>query len=45
MEYDHFTKECPNIMLDEEQVKNLQMLLPEEQTRVLNYSETEDLNL
>ena len=44
-EYDHFTRECPNIMLEEEQVENLQMLLPEEQTEVLNYSETDDLNL
>ena len=44
-EYDHFARECPNIMSDEEQVENLQMLLPEEQTMVLNYSETEDLNL
>ena len=44
-EYDHFTRECPNIMSDEEQVENLQMLLPEEQTEVLNYSETNDLNL
>ena len=44
-EYDHFTRECPNIMLDEEQVENLQMLLSEEQTIILNYSETEDLNL
>ena len=43
-EYDHFTRECPNIMLDEEQVENSQMLLPEEQTEVLNYSETDDLN-
>ena len=32
-------------MVDEEQVEHLQMLLPEEQTMVLNYSETEDLNL
>ena len=37
-EYDHFARECPNIMSDEEQVENLQMLLPEEQTEVLNYS-------
>ena len=44
-EYDHFAKECPNTMLEEEQIKNLQMLLPEEQTMVLNYSETDDLNL
>ena len=32
-------------MSDEEQIENLQMLLPEEQTEVLNYSETGDLNL
>ena len=32
-------------MVDEEQVEHLQMLLPEEQTMVLDYSETEDLNL
>ena len=44
-EYDHFARECPNIMSDEEQVENLQMLLPEEKTEVLNYSETDDLNL
>ena len=44
-EYDHFARECPNVMLDEEQIENLQMLLPEEQTEVLNYSKTDDLNL
>ena len=48
-EYDHFTRECPNVMLDEEQIENLQMLLPEEQTEVLSYSEdyseVHDLNL
>ena len=48
-EYDHFARECPNIMLDEEQIENVQMLLPEEQTEVLNYSEDYsevcDLNL
>ena len=43
-EYDHFARECPNVMLDEEQVENLQMLLPEEEAMVLNYSEIEDLN-
>ena len=32
-------------MSDEEQAANLQMLLPEEQTEVLNYSEECDLNL
>ena len=32
-------------MSDEEQVEYLQMLLPEEQTEVLNYCETDDLNL
>ena len=32
-------------MLDEDQVANLQLLLPEEQTEVLNYSEVCDLNL
>ena len=32
-------------MLDEEQVENLQILLPEEQTEVLNHSEECDLNL
>ena len=31
-------------MSDEEQVANLQLLLPEEQTEVLNYSEECDLN-
>ena len=35
-EYDHFARECPNIMSNEEQIENLQMLLPEEQTEVLN---------
>ena len=44
-EYDHFTRECPNVMSDEEQVANLQLLLPEEQIEVLNYSEECDLNL
>ena len=44
-EYDHFARECPVVMSDEEQVKNLQMLLPEEQTEVLNYSEECVLNL
>ena len=32
-------------MLDEEQVANLQLLLPEEQAEVLNYPEECDLNL
>ena len=32
-------------MSDEEQIENLQMLLPEEQREVLNYSDTDDLNL
>ena len=32
-------------MSDEEQIENLQMLLPEEQPEILNYSETDDLNL
>ena len=32
-------------MLDEEQVVNLELLLPEYQTEVLNYSEECDLNL
>ena len=32
-------------MSDEEQIENLQMLLPEEQTEVLNFSDTDDLNL
>ena len=32
-------------MSEEEEIENLQMLLPEEQTVVLNYSETDDLNL
>ena len=31
-------------MPDEEQVANLQLLLPEEQTELLNYSEECDLN-
>ena len=44
-EYDHFTRECPNATSEEEQVEHLQMLLPEGQTKVLNYSETDDLNL
>ena len=33
------------IMSDEEQIENLEMLLPEEQTMVLNCSDTDDLNL
>ena len=44
-EYDHFARECPNVMSDEEKIESLQMLLPEEQAMVLNYSETDDLNL
>ena len=32
-------------MSDEEQIENLWMLLPEQQTEVLNYSDTDDLNL
>ena len=32
-------------MSDEDQVADLQMLLPEEQTEVLNYFEECDLNL
>ena len=44
-EYDHFARECPNIMSDKEQVANLQMLLQEEQADILNYSEECDLNL
>ena len=36
---------APTSCQNEEQAENLQMLLPEEQTMVLNYSETEDLNL
>ena len=38
-EYDHFARECLNVMSDDDQVENLQMLLPEEQTEVLNYCE------
>ena len=34
-----------NIMSEEEQIEKLQMLLPEKQTEVLNYSETDGLNL
>ena len=41
-ECDHFARECPNIMSDEEHIESLQMLLPEEQAMVLNYSETKD---
>ena len=44
-EYDHYTRECPNVMPDEEEIENLQMLLREEQTMVLNYSETERFKL
>ena len=44
-EYDHFARECPNVMSDEEQEAVLQLLLPEEQTEALNYSEGCDLNL
>ena len=44
-EYDHFARECPNIMLDEEQEAVLQLLAQEEQTEALNYSEGCDLNL
>ena len=32
-------------MSDEKQIENFQMLLPEEQAVVLNYSETDDLTL
>ena len=45
MKINTLLENAPNIMLDEEQVENLQMLIPEEQTEVLNYSETDDLNL
>ena len=45
-EYDHFAIENTlMIYLEEEQAANLQLLLPEEQTGVLNYSEESDLNL
>ena len=44
-DYDHFTRECPNIMLDEEQDAVLQLLAQEEQPEALNYSEEWDLNL
>ena len=42
-EYDHFARECPNIMSDEEQDAVLQLLAQEEQVETLNYSES-DLN-
>ena len=44
-EYDHFTRECPNIMLDEEKDGVFQLLAQEEQMEALNYSEMCDLNL
>ena len=44
-EYDNFTRECPNVMSDEEQEAVLQLLAQEEQTEALNYSEGCDLNL
>ena len=43
-EYDHFTRECPNVMLDEEQDAVLQLLAQEEQVEALNYTEECDLN-
>ena len=42
-EYDHFARECPNIMSDEEQDAVLQLLAQGEQVEALNYSES-DLN-
>ena len=42
-EYDHFARECPNVMSDEEQDAVLQLLAQEEQVEALNYSES-DLN-
>ena len=42
-EYNHFARECPNIMLDEEQDAVLQLLAQEEWAEALNYSES-DLN-
>ena len=44
-EYDHFARDYPNIMLDEEQDAVLQLLAQEEQVEALNYSEKCDLNL
>ena len=44
-EYDHFARECPNIMSDDEQEAVLQLLAQEDQTEALNYSEGCDLNL
>ena len=43
-EYDHFARECPNFMSDEEQDAVLQLLAQEEQVEALNYSEECDLN-
>ena len=39
-EYDHFARECPSSMLDEEQDAVLQLLAQEEQAETLNYSES-----
>ena len=46
MQYDHFARECPNVMSDEDQEgATLQLLVQEEQTEAINYSELDDLNL
>ena len=50
-EYDHFARECPNIMSDEDSDQDnsegatLQLLTQEEQTKPLCYSELDDLNI
>ena len=44
-EYDHFARECPNIMSDEEQDAVLQLLAQEEQAEALSHSDLSDLNL
>ena len=48
-EYDHFVRECPNVMSDEDSDQEdgaiLQLLAQEEQRETLAYSELEDLKL
>ena len=45
IEYDHFTRECPKIMSDEEWDTVLQLLTQEGKAEGLDYSEVCDLNL
>ena len=44
-EYDYFTRECPNIMSNEEQDAVLQLLAQKEQVEALSHSDLSDLNL